>query len=73
MFYVFVFFPVLALYLFNMIPRCLTKRGLGSLGRAYFSTSLPANGKPPSVPPFDPIQHGLDANFILTNFTKMKG
>ena len=56
-----------------MIPRILSRRGPGNLSRALFSTSLPSNGKPPALAPFDPTQHGLDANFVLTNFTKMKG
>ena len=56
-----------------MIPRVLSRRGLGNLSRALFSTTLPSNGKPPAMAPFDPTQHGLDSNFVLTNFTKMKG
>ena len=41
--------------------------------RAGFSSMLPRNGKPPARKPFDPVEHGLDSNFVLTNFTKMKG
>ena len=50
----------------------LGSRGWGSLRQA-FSTVLPANGKPPSLPRFKPEEHGLRADFVLTNFTKMKG
>ena len=59
-------------YILTMIPRGWSKRGLGRFG-ARLSTSLPANGKPPPRAPFEPTQHGLDGNFVLTNFTKMKG
>jgi len=31
------------------------------------------NGQPPDLPPFKPEDHGLRPDFILTNFTKMKG
>ena len=32
-----------------------------------------SNGKPPSMKPFNPVEHGLNQDFVLTNFTKMKG
>ena len=32
-----------------------------------------SNGKPPSMKPFNPVEHGLSEDFVLTNFTKMKG
>lgn len=31
------------------------------------------NGQPPNIPPFKPEDHGLSSDFIMTNFTKMKG
>jgi hypothetical protein len=47
-------------------------RGLASRLGYSFST-YPPNGKPPPMPIFDPVDHGLRSDFILTNFTKMKG
>lgn len=32
-----------------------------------------SNGKPQKLKPFDPVEHGLPADFVLTNYTKMKG
>lgn len=32
-----------------------------------------SNGKPQQMKPFDPVEHGLPADFVLTNYTKMKG
>lgn len=32
-----------------------------------------SNGKPKNMKPFDPLDHGLPKDFILTNYTKMKG
>lgn len=32
-----------------------------------------SNGKPHNIKPFDPVDHGLPADFVLTNYTKMKG
>lgn len=32
-----------------------------------------SNGKPQKMKPFDPVSHGLPADFVLTNYTKMKG
>jgi hypothetical protein len=32
-----------------------------------------SNGKPITMKPFNPEEHGLSPSFILTNFTKMKG
>ena len=40
---------------------------------AYSLSSKVNNGKPPPLPRFDPVSHGLSADFVLTNFTKMKG
>lgn len=31
------------------------------------------NGKPPKIKPFVPEDHGLSTDFVLTNYTKMKG
>jgi hypothetical protein len=31
------------------------------------------NGQPPNLPPFKPEDHGISPDFIMTNFTKMKG
>jgi len=31
------------------------------------------SGKPPPVKPFVPAEHGLREDFVLTNYTKMKG
>lgn len=39
----------------------------------YFSSSKIKNGRPPIMPHFNPLDHGLSSDFILTNFTKMKG
>jgi len=38
-----------------------------------FSTRQPSNGKPKPLKPFDPVSYGLSKDFVLTNFTKMKG
>jgi hypothetical protein len=40
---------------------------------AYSLSNIVNNGKPPPLPRFDPVSHGLNADFVLTNFTKMKG
>jgi|JI6StandDraft_1071083.scaffolds.fasta_scaffold13653_7 hypothetical protein len=32
-----------------------------------------ASGKPPQVKPFLPAEYGLKEDFVLTNYTKMKG
>lgn len=40
---------------------------------AFFSDSYPSNGKPPQMKPFNPVEHGLKPDFVLTNYTKMKG
>ena len=56
-----------------MIHRRFLGRGMNVLSRAFFSEGLPRNGKPPAMKPFDPVEHGLEADFVLTNFTKMKG
>lgn len=32
-----------------------------------------SNGKPQKMKIFDPVEHGLPADFVLTNYTKMKG
>lgn len=32
-----------------------------------------SNGKPKPMKPFNPLDHGLPKDFILTNYTKMKG
>jgi hypothetical protein len=47
-------------------------KGIASRLRYSFG-SFPSNGKPPPVPRFDPADHGLRSDYILTNFTKMKG
>lgn len=39
----------------------------------YSFSAYPSNGKPPPTRPFDPVEHGLRSDYILTNFTKMKG
>ena len=56
-----------------MIYRRLLGRRLVVTHKAFFSQGFPSNGKPPPMKPFEPVEHGLDANFVLTNFTKMKG
>jgi len=38
-----------------------------------FSSLKVKNGRPPMMTPFNPVEHGLSSEFILTNFTKMKG
>jgi hypothetical protein len=43
------------------------------IGLELFSSVKILNGKPPILPPFNPIEHGLSKDFILTNFTKLKG
>jgi len=40
------------------------------LTRAFYGL---ASGKPPLVRPFVPAEHGLKEDFVLTNYTKMKG
>ena len=55
-----------------MILRNYPRRLLCQLA-ASFSDNYPKNGKPPPMKPFDPVEHGLSPNFVLTNFTKMKG
>jgi hypothetical protein len=57
-----------------MIRKFIPKLHL-SRGRIVypFSTGVSSNGKPPKMAPFNPLDHGLNASFILTNFTKMKG
>lgn len=32
-----------------------------------------STGRPPVLPRFDPVVHGLAPDFVLTKFTKMKG
>ena len=32
-----------------------------------------SKGKPPKMNPFSPQDHGLPHDFVLTNYTKMKG
>lgn len=32
-----------------------------------------SNGKPENMKPFVPTEYGLSADFVLTNYTKMKG
>lgn len=32
-----------------------------------------SNGKPPNIKPFVPSEYGLPSDFVLTNYTKMKG
>ena len=32
-----------------------------------------SNGKPENLKPFNPLDHGLSSDFVLTNYTKMKG
>ena len=46
---------------------------ISRIGFGSFSSVKIPNGRPPVMPPFDPVQHGLSKDFILTNFTKMKG
>lgn len=50
---------------------------LGLRGQTRNLTRLLAysksNGQPGQVRPFNPTEHGLPADFILTNYTKMKG
>ena len=41
--------------------------------RRLFSTSATNNGKPKLMKPFQPLDYGLSKDFVLTNFTKMKG
>lgn len=41
--------------------------------RRLFSTSGTNNGKPKPMKPFEPLEYGLSKDFVLTNFTKMKG
>ena len=48
-------------------------RAIVSRLTAGFSFSVAGNGKPAQMKPFVPTEHGLSADFILTNFTKMKG
>ena len=55
-----------------MIRAPINLRGLTYQLRSPFSI-YPLNGKPPKMKPFNPLDHGLSADFILTNFTKMKG
>jgi hypothetical protein len=47
--------------------------GLFRAMRALFSTTPFQNGKPPAMKRFDPLDYGLTSDFVLTNFTKMKG
>lgn len=56
-----------------MIRQRLNKLSPRSLARALFSSDSASNGKPPAMKPFEPTEHGLTADFVLTNFTKMKG
>lgn len=56
-----------------MIHRRLAGRMLVVPSRAFYSQAFQSNGKPPPMKPFEPVEHGLEANFVLTNFTKMKG
>lgn len=55
-----------------MIQRHLLRRTLLSTPQAFFS-EYPTNGEPPRMKPFDPVEHGLKADFVMTNYTKMKG
>lgn len=48
-------------------------RLIHKIGLGLFSSVKISNGRPPEMPPFNPVEHGLSQDFILTNFTKMKG
>ena len=48
-----------------MLQQQIFKR---TLLKQFFS-----HGKPPNQEPFNPSQYGLSSDFIMTNFTKMKG
>ncbi len=42
-------------------------------GLNKFSSNKIDNGRPIELAPFKPEDHGLSSDFVLTNFTKMKG
>lgn len=48
-----------------MLHKQIFNRGLL---KQFFS-----HGKPPKKEPFDPVKYGLSSDFVMTNFTKMKG
>lgn len=56
----------------NMIRSLMKLKGLTGKLKHGFS-EFPTNGSPPAMGPFRPEEHGLSSDFILTNFTKMKG
>jgi hypothetical protein len=60
-------------FTFIMIRNRWLRGGLGLLPGACFSSGGSGNGKPRAMKPFDPVEHGLKNDFVLTNFTKMKG
>ncbi len=47
--------------------------GKSGLVRGIGLFSSMKNGRPVNCQPFNPVEHGLSEEFILTNFTKMKG
>lgn len=55
-----------------MIQSLMKLKGLASKLKYGFS-EFPSNGSPPAMRPFRPEEHGLSSDFVLTNFTKMKG
>ncbi len=46
---------------------------ISGISSRLFSSVKLDNGRPPVMAPFNPEDHGLSKDFILTNFTKMKG
>jgi hypothetical protein len=42
-------------------------------GLTALLTRLASNGKQVKMKPFNPAEHNLPPDFILTNYTKMKG
>ena len=37
------------------------------------SSTITTNGRPAQRKPWNPVDHGLSADFVLTNFTELKG